>query len=104
MTRDEAREFAKVVKAYADGAVIQYKGGDDIWREMKDLDFCAPMHCYRIKPEPREWWAVVDRDGAISASFRGCDALERANEYAVGSNRDGIFAPYTVSRVREVTE
>jgi hypothetical protein len=74
MTRDEAREFAKIAQAYADGKVIEVRFGTG-WTEIEDPVFCAPRNDYRIKPEPREWWLVPNaahacacRDEAVALS------------------------------------
>jgi hypothetical protein len=59
MTRDEAREFAKLVQAYADGKQVQFHLDDGSWDDLHDPDFYAKTRdFYRIKPEPREWWVV----------------------------------------------
>ena len=59
MTRDEAREAAKILEAYADGKTIQVNEFKAGWIDIDnnsavlvgDGDFQ-----YRIKPEPRVWW------------------------------------------------
>jgi hypothetical protein len=70
MTRDEAREFAKVVQAYADGKDAQYQASKDgKWRDAPELPL--PSCClWRIKPEPREGFAAIfeDRCGHVSTS------------------------------------
>jgi hypothetical protein len=62
MTRDEAREFAKLVQAYADGRDVQFHrlpGTRDPWHDCLVSPAFDALHCkYRIKPELREWWVV----------------------------------------------
>ena len=66
MTRDEAREFAKVVQAYADGKGVQIYTSSG-WRDIhEDPCFDGGFENYRIKPEPREWWLRALPDGRIA--------------------------------------
>ena len=55
MTRDEAEEFAPIIKAYSDGKTIQYVGNDDNWHdfETEDVTFCGNPEEYRVKPEAK---------------------------------------------------
>ena len=56
MTREEAREAAEVMLAYADGKKMEYKSrGSDKWEEIEDFalpNFNWNNYEYRIKPEP----------------------------------------------------
>jgi hypothetical protein len=57
MTREEAKEAAEVMKAYAEGKVIQCNSGDGNWRDnSSDLEFGFDwLHFdYRIKPTPKK--------------------------------------------------
>jgi hypothetical protein len=106
MTRDEAREFAKVVQAYADGKSVEYTNKNtEGWVSLCTADrhywFDTEMFDYRIKPEPREWWVMLDcdmDDDGLKYQTEA-DATAAAEEW----NRTGSFAPYTVFHVREVT-
>lgn len=98
MTRDEAREIAKVVQAYADGKAIQYDCGNGVWRDMQNPSFVDPKE-YRIKPEPREWWHVVTQTGSTAVAFR-----YKADAQSWVNGCRGAFALYTIVHVREVTE
>jgi NDP-sugar pyrophosphorylase family protein len=67
MTRDEAREFAKVVQAYADGKQVQAHLKEGRWIDLDDPEFFSqPKGYYRIKPEPREYWLRALPDGRIA--------------------------------------
>lgn len=94
MTRDEAREFAKVVQAYADGKDVQFRkvNGSCAWSDSVVSPAFDALNCeYRIKPEPREWWIVPN--AAHAASSR-----DEANELA-----DSMEWPISsIVHVREV--
>jgi len=63
MTRDEAREAAKVLQHYADGGDVQI-GGAAGWRDVSGQPtFNFGSYDYRIKPELAEGWATVDEYG-----------------------------------------
>jgi hypothetical protein len=99
MTRDEAREFAKVVQAYADGKQVQF--AEPMTREWKDTSGLSfPNDCHwRIKPEPREWWALMDRNGQVGDLLF---SLVGAHCEIDKKMLHGVRAPYTIVHVREV--
>lgn len=100
MTRDEAREFAKVVQAYADGKQVQVCNADRYWFDLDDPEFFTrTIGSYRIKPEPREWWMVVRGTQSPTWTY--------PKESDARTQRDGLNAheleyPYTIIHVREV--
>lgn len=60
MTREEAKELAKVMLAWADGATVQYqRENTGKWVDVfnNDPTWAADVNTYRIKPEPelRPW-------------------------------------------------
>lgn len=55
MTRDEARDMAALMLAYADGKTVQIRI-DKRWVDMSDMSFQSPPSYYRIKPEPKDIW------------------------------------------------
>jgi len=67
MNRERAKELWPVIKAYADGEAVQYKieeseRWDTVPRHISiDMEF-ANENEYRIKPEPREWNAILIRN------------------------------------------
>ena len=72
MTREEARNAAKVMKAYADGKDIEYKRRDDnLWLDVinNNPEFNWNHNNYRIKQEPiyrpfkdkEECWAEMQK-------------------------------------------
>ena len=53
MTREEAQELLPIIKAFAEGKTIQFKVGDNKWRDMDKPFFGECPSNYRIKPEPK---------------------------------------------------
>ena len=63
MTRDEARENAKVLQHYADGGDVQYRRRrEEEWKDGMPL-FNFGNCAYRIKPKPAEGWGTISDDG-----------------------------------------
>lgn len=73
MTRDEARELARIAQAYADGKTVQWWGPlSDKWLDYDGDEFLAIGALdleWRIKPEPREFWLVYYPDGTCNGLF-----------------------------------
>ena len=97
MNKDNARDYLPLVQALADGKVIQghmaYSGQ---WEDMTgNINFDGPASDYRIKPEPRDIFVVVDNDndGSHLAYHSEDDAIKD-----VGSRG------FEVRRYREVIE
>ena len=57
MTREQAKELLPIIEAFAEGKTIQFESIDDEWDDFCNkedkLSFDAPIHKYRIKPEPK---------------------------------------------------
>ena len=54
MTREEAKQAAEVMQAYADDKAIQYrKKGDSEWSKSTIPAFDWNKYEYRVKPEPK---------------------------------------------------
>jgi len=95
-----AKDYLPLVQALSEGKVIQYKYQKSdksyAWMDLESsVDFCMPAEFYRIKPEPREIFVVIDNDndGSHLAFHSEDDAIKD-----VGS-RD-----YAIRRYREVIE
>ena len=57
MNKDNAKDFLPLVKALAEGRVIQFKSDDAGWVDAApDIGWTMRPSAYRIKPEPREWF------------------------------------------------
>ena len=53
MTREEIKEAAKVMEAYANGKKIQYLNDDNEWIDAPNPLFDWDNCVYRIKPQPK---------------------------------------------------
>lgn len=51
MTREEAKENLELIKAYAEGGIIQIQRTDGGWVDLECPDFTCSSESYRIKPE-----------------------------------------------------
>lgn len=92
MNKNNAAQYLPLVQALADGRVIRARNsGYPV--EMGEVNFSLPPECYDIKPEPREWWLLINSKGGI---LTVCNT----NPDPAGCARDG----YEVVHVREVTQ
>ena len=55
MNRERAKQLLPIIQAFADGKTIEYKAAGT-WHALND-DPLFSFAEYRIKPEPREYWA-----------------------------------------------
>ena len=53
MTREEAKEFAPILQAYAEGKTIQVKSQTYKWLDCHIPSFDEKPELYRVKPEPK---------------------------------------------------
>lgn len=51
MTREEAKNMAAIMLAYADGKTIQFIGLDKKWKDIENPSFKGLSSHYRVKPE-----------------------------------------------------
>lgn len=97
MTREEAREWASLYQAYADGKTIQFRSNaEKKWIDLCYGSFDDSIYCYRIKPEPREIWVTEYNGRPVSAH----ESEREASRYARASG-PGVNC---VVRYREVIE
>lgn len=110
MTREEAKVFYPIMKAFAEGKVIEtrtdpstLKGKDtpNGWVEMKEIEYWANIQ-YRIKPEPNyrpfkdaeECWAEMLKHESFgwvkSILFKDLALVQRVTTLYVEINRDII--------------
>jgi hypothetical protein len=67
MNKENAHLFLPLVQALADGK-LQFKSSTRGWEDVKpheNIEFSFGLSDYRIKPEPREWDAIIGNDGCI---------------------------------------
>lgn len=89
------QEMIDVLEAAREGKTVQWRRKDTgDWYEVdpKDLTFAFDLNDYRVKPEsPREWWAVVYRDGSAICYITKAEAIAKTH-------------CDTIVRVREILE
>jgi hypothetical protein len=93
MNREQAKKLLPVIQAFADGKDVQCRDKGCVgWADVDRPVWSYGMD-YRIKPEPREWYMVLDHRGLLVEAY---DTLQGAND-----RRDG-GAGWEAIRVREV--
>ncbi len=101
MNKDNAHLYLPLVQALADGKVIQSSSGYKdarVWVDRMEVNLTGEPECYRIKPEPREWWLV-------RSSASGSFAKEFPNEQDARAYAETFgYAALVVVHVREVIE
>jgi len=100
MNKDNAHLYLPLVQALADGKVIQVSAGFKsarVWSDLENVEFTESPGRYRIKPEPREWWLVLDPKGRIWATFESEDAARDVSGKHLAAN-------FPIVHVREVTQ
>ena len=60
MTPERAKELLPIIEAYANGAKIEERYRDSVWRRFDGLFVQDSDYEFRIKPEPREFWVCWD--------------------------------------------
>jgi hypothetical protein len=70
MTKESAKDYLPLVQALADGKTIQLNVGSAAcpkWMdEWSDFAFIDPPSNYRIKPEPRRIYGLLDKNGNLA--------------------------------------
>ena len=67
----QPHKHAALIKAWADGAEIEYLSMDEVWYEV-DTPLWDVTHTYRIKPEPKpdiKLFTTLDAIGTHNTSF-----------------------------------
>lgn len=69
MKQSEAKDFLPLIQAWAEGKTLQFKAySSDRWIDVSGDDcvaFTSDPSRFRIKPEPRTFYAVEYSDGSI---------------------------------------
>lgn len=94
MNKDNARDYLPLVQALAEGKVIQIRTDLSGWKDFEEFSFEKHAQNYRIKPEPREIWVVLDGDDD------GAHMAYLTEDQAIVNKRSG----YGIVRYREVIE
>lgn len=92
MNASNAKDYLPLVRALAEGRVIEHHGSGG-WYQLNNPSFQDPPSDYRIKPEPREVWFNRYEHDVTHGPYA---SREEAENYA------GNFA--TQVRYREVVE
>jgi len=100
MNREQAKKLLPVIQAFAEGRSVQYQcPASGVWMDV-EYPGLHPTYQWRIKPEPRELWAVYNYNG----EYGGSRNTER-EALVAAADWDKSFpsqAPHTVVRFREV--
>ena len=102
MNKDNAAQFIPLVQALADGKTIQIDTGAEqspYWVDIVYVTFDSDPEKYRIKPEAREWKAVVIKDTVISRN-----AGLNIGSLTAYDECDENNPNYEVVRVREILD
>ena len=102
MNKDNAVQFLPLVQALADGKTIQINNGSEktpIWTDQEEWLFGSHLMDYRIKPEPREWKAVVIKD-----TEKNSKVGRRIGTLAAYDDGDEDEPDFEVVRVREILD
>lgn len=82
MTREQALDFIPLLSAYGAGKAIQVDRSDYGWTDIDEPHFDLPPERYRIKPQPHEFFAVMDNDQLLTYGFtHGRSKAELEREY-----------------------
>lgn len=103
MTREEAKELLPIIKAFAEGKTIQFRG-----RDVEESSFDGSLNDYRIKPEPKyrpfksreECWQEMQRHqpfGWIKDKEDGHYAMITTVDTAEGRKHISISVDYLCS-------
>ena len=76
MNASNAHLFIPLVQALADGKTLQLLHDGGKWMDWPEADFSCAPECYRIKPESRKLWVVLN-DGIVWA-VRDNEEIARA--------------------------
>lgn len=107
MNKGNAHLFLPLVKALSEGKTIQIRfSSSEAWADANNLGFDSAPENYRIKPEPRVLWHVVNKTrGHVAATFKSeCGQTEKdVKNYAENVKSTG-YEYEIVKYVEEVKE
>lgn len=109
MNKNNAKEYLPLVQALAEGKTLQVnrmgEGNPPKWLDLTSHDGEVQFSCepkfYRVKPEPRRYWRVLTKDGAIVV---GSELKEYAEHELQKLNRSGRQGPYELVEYVEVVK
>lgn len=68
MNREQAKKFAHLIQAFAEGETIQFKNHRGEWRDISEPVWTIDTE-YRIKPEPVKFWVCHYTSGGVPMSI-----------------------------------
>ena len=99
MTRENAAAFLPLVQALAEGKTIEYRESKHYkWESQKELALIGEPSCYRIKPEPREFWIKKPETGDLD----NCGSYQGA--YVYPKQATAFVDEIEIIRVREILD
>jgi hypothetical protein len=81
VNKEQTAKLIEVMQAYVDGKAIEervhpnYTPADN-WRETNFPTWNCEAYLYRVKKEPREFWAVLYDDGSTTLYNNEMEAME----------------------------
>jgi hypothetical protein len=83
MNRERAKELLPIIKAFANGGVVQFRYSKNMkWQNTSDDPVFVVDNEYRIKPEPMEIWVNIydeKEDDVMGATY---SSKVKAENYA----------------------
>lgn len=108
MTKRWLEERWHLIEAMKNGKILQYKeitGWRDIG-ENEQINFASPLDCYRIKPEPREWYKILNNDNSrmTKTNFNSYEEAQKSLEMIINPLRKDYAKNFQIIKVREVLD
>lgn len=97
INKTNARLFIPLIEAMAEGKTIQHMDCTGHWMDLDEVGYTKSPYRYRIKPEPRVFWILHDKNGM----FIFCYSTEGAAKQGLARFTGGAMAPYTLIKVVE---
>lgn len=98
MNKDNAKHYLPLMQALADGKEIQIRSKDG-WRDVDEFWFSEAPDDYRIKPEPKIFWANVYVDRTDRYALGG---LCKSEDIALGVRDEIGHSIYTYLRTIKI--
>lgn len=96
MKQSEAKDFLPIIEAWAEGKTLQFKAySSDRWVDVSGDDcvaFATDPSRFRIKPEPRKFYAIEYKCGSVAYM---CSTKEARDVF----NSTGRGKPITLMEV-----
>lgn len=94
-----------IAKAYAEGKPIQFRSkslkyGEEWtdWNITQELTFNEQFD-YRLKPEPKSYYRVLNRKGEV---YHHTFKKDEAERHLATANKEGMYGPYVLEEYKQV--